>query len=161
MRNGCILDQRYGEAIPVLKTYLCRHPDNAGGHFYLGSSYLLSKSPWMVLARGEIETALALFEQQGGKSPIERFSDVYFELRCHLELAKILLRQMVHLVDSGAPPESLRPLVERAEETLTKARAIAPEAADVAQLEALVTAMRDAVGGAETAEKDRVLVPID
>ncbi|MCP4641238.1 MAG: hypothetical protein GY851_12425 [bacterium] len=132
------LAQRYDEAIPLLRQHLVVHPDDAAGHFYLGSCYMLSSDPWMVLAQGEIETALAIFERTGKKSPIDRFTDTYFELRCHLELAKILFKQVIFLADENGPPRLAAMVVERLEETLERVRKIDPSAPEVAQLEGLI-----------------------
>ena len=135
-------DQRYDEAIPVLKGYLLLHPDDAGAHFYLGSSYLLTSDPWLVPAMGELQTAMALFERSGKKSPIERFSDTYFELRCHLELAKVLLKQLMYLSDYPASPRISAAILERCDAILADARKVDPESPDVRQLDEILTAIR-------------------
>jgi len=135
-------EQRYDEAIVVLKDYLLLYPDDPGAHFYLGSSYLLMNDPWLVLAMGELETALALFEQSGKKSPIERFSDTYFELRCHLELAKVLLKQLMFLNDHPASRSISAAILDRCETILAKAREVDPDSPDVRQLEEILTAIR-------------------
>ncbi len=135
-------NQQYDEAIPVLKEYLLRHPDDAGAHFYLGSSYVLMSDPWLVPAMGELQTALALFERSGRISPIERFSDTYFELRCHLELAKVLLKQLAYLDDYPASPEIAAAILERCDTILAEVRELDPDSPDVRQLDEILTAIR-------------------
>lgn len=95
------LDQRYDEAVVLLKQHLARHPEDAGAHFYLGTCYLSSpKNGWLGIAQGELQTALALFERQGKINPIPRFNDsTYFELICHINLAKVYLRLILNIMD--------------------------------------------------------------
>ncbi|MBN2307725.1 MAG: hypothetical protein JXR94_02070 [Candidatus Hydrogenedentes bacterium] len=136
------LSGQYEEAIDTFRQFLVEHPGHAGAHFYLGSSYMLSSDPWMELAKGEIETALALFERGGKVSSIARFTDKYFELRCYLELAKILFKQILFVSSHGGPPEMGQFLVHRCEGILEDARRVDPDAREVKELEQLLREMR-------------------
>ncbi|MBX7256184.1 MAG: hypothetical protein K1Y02_07460 [Candidatus Hydrogenedentes bacterium] len=136
------LDMRYDEAITLLKQHLIRNPKDAGAHFYLGTCYLNSpKNGWLGIAQGELQTALALFKEQGKVNPIPRFNNAtYFEMICHINLAKVYLRLIVNVldlpqnqlgVDRGSAIEKL---VEGLEEQYAAAREIAPNDPDVKAL---------------------------
>jgi tetratricopeptide (TPR) repeat protein len=148
---------RYDEAVPLLKEYLLRHPDDAGAHFYLGSSYLLQDDPWLTLAEGEIETALALFERSGKVSPIPRFSDTYFELRCYLELAKVYFKLILFLGDNRGSPQWIAMITERCDEILASARQVDPDAPEVKQLEELIGGVRRSIR--RRPERPRLTIP--
>jgi tetratricopeptide (TPR) repeat protein len=127
-----VLEQQWDEAKTVLRQVLVAEPRHAGAHYYLGRCYFASQEQfWFAIAEGEIRTALRLFKEDGGASPIERFSDTYFELICHLDLVKITLRQILFLMDSGMPGEGVLKLVELAEADVEAARAIDPESPDL------------------------------
>lgn len=135
---------KYDEAVPLLKAYLLEHPRDAAAHFYLGRAYLLSDDPWLLAAQGEIKMALACFKANGKVSPILEFSDEYFELRCHLELAKVLIRQIMVLDEMGANPALRAPLLDRCREIADTARDLSPDAREVKQLDQLIEALRRA-----------------
>lgn len=135
-------DGQFQNAIPVLKSYLLTDPDHSGAHLYLGSCYCLG-GQWMTFARGEIETALTLYERDGKKSTIERFPDEYFELRCYLELAKITMIQAdVALQNPGVVPGGPQKYLRELERIIAKAKEIAPDSADVKNLEELTRGYR-------------------
>lgn len=145
------LEGDYDAAIAVLKEYLIEHPEDAGAHFYLGSCYRLWRKGWFpLLAQGEIETAQALYERSGGKSPIPRFPDTYFALRCQTELANVFLRHLAVVERLQADPGLTALLVRRIEMALEEARRIDPAAPEVAQLQDIVSGLREAVAGAFT-----------
>ncbi len=137
------LEAQYDEAILKFKAHLLERPNDAGAHLYLGESYLLKKSPSLVIAQGEIETALDLFNRNGGKNPIKRFGSAkYFELRCHLSLAKIRLRQILLLVELGQVWR-IPPLIERCRDELDAASALAPDSPDVGNLRKVLDQVRE------------------
>lgn len=137
---------KYDEAIPLLKQRLLQNPEDAGAHFYLGTCYLFSTdNRWLGIARGELETALALFERQGKVCPIPRFdSSVYFEMICHINIAKIYLSL---IADIESKPESLRfrqnqellrTLLAECIKQYYKAERVAPGNPDVVALKGLI-----------------------
>jgi len=135
------LDRNYEEAIPLLKRHLLKHPNDVAGHFYLGSCYVLASEGFhLTLARGELETALALYQRSGATaSPVPRFSSAeYFELRCHLEIGKVLIRQVLHMLENRWPHAMVQETVRTCDETLAEARRIDPDSADVKELEAII-----------------------
>lgn len=138
-----MLEARWNEAMPVLRQYLRENPGDPGAHFYLGRAYLLSGLPLLLHAEGELKTARHLFEGQGGESPIERFSDTYFELICHLELAKVYMRIIVQLIDQPYNDHFTRTALERIERELEAARRIDPDSPDVEMLADFVDEVRE------------------
>lgn len=140
-----MLETRWEEAIPVLRAHLLHNPRDPGAHFYLGRAYLLLAPPLLVHAEGELKTALYLFHEQGGESPIQRFDDTYFELACHLELSKVHLAIVQMVMNAGGRRELLARALERCEEHLTAAQRIDPESPDVEQLEAILTDLRETI----------------
>ena len=140
-----VLEGRWEEAIPVLRARLLEQPHDPGAHFYLGRAYMFLPDPMLFHAEGEFETALRLFHEQGGESPIERFSDEYFELACHLELSKVYLSLILMLLDTSGPVEVAERALERCEDNLEAARRIDPDSADVAALESHLEELRGIV----------------
>jgi hypothetical protein len=149
------LNQQYDEAIPVLKSVLLQEPRHAGAHFYLGTCYMNSPdNRWLMVALGEIQTGLAIFKATGGKSPIARFSDTYFELISHVNIAKVYLRQFIYVLDNGAPPglsagTVLDGLMDKCREQAEAARAVDPEAAEVAALDEQILSLERALRAAQ------------
>lgn len=139
------LEGRFEEAVPVLKSYLLKHPDDSGAHFYLGRAYLSMPSPWLMIAQGELDTALLFFNQNAKKSTIERFSDVYFEQICYLESAKVNLQQILILQQIGAPVQEIEPYLNRVAELNDNARALDPALPDVGVLDTHIQMMREMV----------------
>ncbi|GMV99521.1 MAG: hypothetical protein AMXMBFR84_06600 [Candidatus Hydrogenedentota bacterium] len=148
------LETRFDEAIPILKQLLLEQPHHAGGHYYLGWCYLSSSdNRWLMVAQGELETALAIYKRTGGPSPIPRFSSQYFELICHIDIAKVHLRQLLFILDNGAP-SGLNPftlieaLVQKCKEQAEAARKVDPESKDVTDLEAQIESVSNALRAA-------------
>ena len=128
-------EARWNEARVVLKKFLLHRPNHAGAHFYLGRAYLFSDDFRPAIAEGELQTALELFIQGGRISPIERFGHDYFELICNVESAKVFLLHTEYLLLQGAPPEAVKPLLERAAHYAHEADAVMPGTKDVKLLE--------------------------
>ena len=138
-----ILEQRFEEAIPVLKAFLVAYPRHSGAHYYLGRCYFASpRNFWFAIAEGEIQTALKLFERDGKKSTIARFSDTYFEFICHLDIAKIRLRQAMFLAENTGEFHAARLLLEQAAHAIDHARQIAPDSPDIPNMQQLVDQFR-------------------
>ena len=136
------LDAKWDEAQVVLKRLLRENPLDAGGHFYLGRCYMLSRQDFRpLMAIGEFQTALRLFKQNGGASPIERFSDDYFEFICDLESTKVRLFEIERLREYGFELARLQYLVEEGKEFFLRARKIMPDDEDVIAIGALLDAL--------------------
>ena len=129
-----IREAEWMEARNVLKEFLLYNPDHAGAHFYLGRAYLWSEDFRPAIAAGEMQTALQRFIENGRSSPIERFGPKYFEMICHVELAKVYLLQMDLFQSMGASPRVLQGLYERAVDSAQRASVIMPGAKDVTDL---------------------------
>ncbi len=138
---------RWEDAIPPLNRHLLEYPDdahrNAAAHFYLGQCYLLGEKPFLVVAEGEYKTALRCYHEGGATSPIPEFSDQYFELRCHLELAKVYLKLYQSAEAYGASAAVFEGLLDRLRETAREARKVDPESGDVLSLEDIIESLEE------------------
>ncbi len=137
------LDRRYDDAIPVLKSLLMKFPMNAGAHYYLGRCYMSSEDFRPLIAKGEFETALRLFEAgDKASSPIGRFSAQYFEMICHIDSAKVTLLEIDALMSNGAKFYHLEPSLDECEIYTARAEEVFPGAPEVVQLRQIVEAVR-------------------
>jgi len=135
-------EEQWGAAVPLLRRHLLErdadvHADVAA-HFYLGRCYLNRTPFYPGAAEGELHTALRLFLENGKHSPIEEYSDDYFELRCHLELAKVYLRLLMYAARVGASPASMHGIFRQAQGSADDARRLAPDSDEVHELQDLL-----------------------
>jgi tetratricopeptide (TPR) repeat protein len=131
-----VLEQRFSEAIPLLRGVLRWRPHDAAAHYYLGRAYYNAPDNfWFGIAKGEIKTALALFLKDGRESPIERFSDEYFELNCHLDIARIHSLQAVAILQAGAPAALALQYLDQAEDALEAAEEVVPGAQEIQHIQ--------------------------
>lgn len=133
-----VLDQKWVEAREMLKQYLVNHPDDAGAHFYLGRCYMLGEPLWPVVAEGEFQTALQLFNRNGKVSPLERYSSQVFEWFCYKEMATTLLLQIDHLVEGGVMPFQFAPLIEQARYYYERAVELQDDPEGLAEMDAIL-----------------------
>ncbi len=141
--EALLLDARWDEAIPLLREHLLRNPQDPGAHFYLGRAYMFGSSGLLGHALGEFQTALYYFHRDGGESPIERFSDTYFELACHVESAKVYLQIALVFLEMPEPPSQLLHALAECHRVLERAREVDPEAPEVQELELHLTTLRE------------------
>ncbi len=139
--KALIEQSRWDDAIDPLKGQLLHAPDDVAAHFYLGRCYLNGSVFYAGAAAGEFETALRLFIEQGRHSPIAEYNDQYFELRCHLELAKVFLRTYLEYVDRGAPRSVLQKPMRRLKKAAEAAEQIAPDSQDVRDLKSVIASL--------------------
>ncbi len=92
-------------------------------------------------AAGEFQTALRLFIEQGKHSPIPEYNDQYFELRCHLELAKVMLRTYIDCADRGAPKYVLQKPLRQLRLAAEAAEKIDPQSKDVQDLKSVIASL--------------------
>jgi len=127
-----IRNQEYDRAVPLVKEFLCHYPDHSGAHYYLGRCYRDStESYWLELSLGEINTALHFFYRDGKRSTIKRFKDEYFEMICHVDVAKIRLKQAMYLVENNGDPRVIGGILDEADSALERARRAKPGAAEI------------------------------
>jgi len=132
---------RWDEAAEAAKQQLLARPADVAAHFILGRCYLNGPNFYPGAAEGEFKIALDLFNQNGQKSPIGEYNDMYFELRCHLELAKVHLRRYYQLAGHGAPKRLLNKPRRELQKEAKAAAEIAPGSEDVQELKAIVEAL--------------------
>lgn len=141
------LNQQWVLARDILKTHLVANPYDAGAHYYLARCYLASSFFRPAIAEGELRTALKLFLENDRESTIERFDPDYFELICHVDLAKVQLRQIDFASAYGASYDHLEGLFERCTVHLEAARAINPDAAEIDFIEAHIQRLKNKLLG--------------
>lgn len=140
-----VLDAEWYKAHNLLREFLKANPNHPGAHFYLGRSYLFLEDDFRPrIAEGELQTALALYNENGGEFYIERFtSPNYFPMMCNIESAKVSMREHALLINFDMPPEFLADTVVRARYYTEEARKISPHSADVAVFDRIVTQMEE------------------
>lgn len=129
---------QWNEAAEAAKQLLLARPNDAAAHFILGRCYLNGPQFYPAAAAGELNIALELFNQNGRNSPIDEYDDKYFELRCHLELAKVYLRRYYELAGHGAPEWMLKEPRREMKRQAEAAEKIAPDSEDVHELKAII-----------------------
>jgi len=138
-------EQKWDDAIPLLKRHLLAHPaapdGNVAAHFLLGQCYMFGGRLFTGPAEGELRLALRYFLENGKTSPFAEFSNEYFELRLHLEIAKVHLKRLQAAMATGAPPAVLREILARCKRAADEARQIQPDSNDVKQLDSLLDAL--------------------
>jgi tetratricopeptide (TPR) repeat protein len=132
---------QWDAAADPLKRQLIEQPDDVAAHFYLGRCYLNGSMFYPGAAAGEFETALRLFTEKGRHSPIAEYDDKYFELRCHLEMAKVYLRTYLELADRGAPRSILQQPMRNLKAAEEAAEKIDPDSKDVRDLKSMIGAL--------------------
>lgn len=140
------LDGRFEDAKRLFKAYLIYRPEDAGAHYYLGRTYMLSEDFRPVMAEGEYQTALRLFVKGERISPIERFAPEYFEMICYVDSAKVLYLQSGMLATAGAPPRILRGPLQQAADYLREAETVLPEAREIEQVRGGIRALAERAG---------------
>ncbi|HUW61568.1 MAG TPA: hypothetical protein VMZ06_11220 [Candidatus Bathyarchaeia archaeon] len=139
--RALIEESQWDQAVDLLKRQLIEQPDDVAAHFYLGRCYLNGSMFYPGAAAGEFETALRLFAETGRHSPISEYNDQYFELRCHLELAKVYLRTYIELADRGAPRSILQRPMRDLKKAAEAAGKIAPDSQDVRDLKSMIESL--------------------
>lgn len=134
---------QWAEADRYARQYILRHPHDPAGHFYLGFRYLHSERPWFGVALGQYRMALRLFEESGRANPIPRFPDAEtFESLCHLEISKVYQKQLLFLLDAGAPRDVFGPLLDNWQSAVDTVREINPDSEDVREYDRLIQDFR-------------------
>lgn len=140
-----MLDAKWREAHTMLRVFLKDNPDHPGAHFYLGRSYLYLEEDFRpTIAEGELQTALALYYENGKHSYIDRFGNKhYFEMICNIASAKVSLKEYAFLVKYDVPDEKLRSVVKKARHYVTEAQKIGPKSNDVITYDQYVTELEE------------------
>ena len=135
--------QKWDDAVPLLKGRLLDQPRDVAAHFYLGRCYFLGRMVYPGAAEGEFRMALALFAENGKRSPIKEFSNAYFELRCYLELAKVYLRTLQGAMAMGASGSTMHGIMGKLRDTVARAKRLAPDSEDVKHLERILESITE------------------
>jgi tetratricopeptide (TPR) repeat protein len=132
---------RWEEAQPLVKAYLIQHPEDPSGHFLLGRTYLHQQPPYLTMAEGEFETALALFRKRGDCGGLaEALPGAEFESAVHREIARAQLRWAYEAMRVGIPFSRIRPRLEKALDNVQQGRALTPDSEPLAEMEQLLRA---------------------
>jgi len=133
-----VLDQKWEQAIPLLKKHLLASPEDAAAHYYLGACYLNLSDPVLAAAEGEFEVALTLFRRNGMESRIERVTPKDFELRCYLGLANVYIRSLGVAMGLNANMSIVNQMVRNLGAAVSNAESIAPDDPRVKRLQVLL-----------------------
>lgn len=100
-------ENRWMEATPLIKRYLCDHPKDPVGHLLFGQSLLHRAEVQLVPARGEFETALHYFEESESTGVIDgTMKRDEFLGTAYREIALAYLRLVRESEQIGAPPQA-------------------------------------------------------
>ena len=130
-----IQEQKWDEAIPLLKHHLLVRPGDAAAHFYLGACYVGLRDPVLAVAEGELKIALTLFRQSGATGPVADMTAKDFELRCYLEIANVYILSIEAAARANANPATLDLIVRNLDAAVADAAGVAPEDPRVKRLE--------------------------
>jgi hypothetical protein len=135
-----MLEAQWRKAHTLLRIFLKENPDHPGAHFYLGRSYLYLEDDFRpLIAEGELQTALALYNENGEKSYIDRFnSPNYFPMICNIESAKVSLKEYAFLVNLNAPQRLVQLNVRKARHYVEEAKKISADSKDVQDYDAYI-----------------------
>lgn len=136
-----VLEKDYAAAIPLVKQHLIETPFDPAGHFYLGRCYMEDEDTfWPRIAEGEFQTAFRLHKQSGAvRSPIARFKDPdYFPMMCQVNSGKVLVLQVVYLLEHGVGLDRIQDLVLQAKHYVNLANEIRPDADEIREVDSLI-----------------------
>lgn len=126
---------RPAAALPLVREYLCRHPDDASAHYLLGACYRAVNPPELTLADGELETALACFQRTGRRGALKRFdSDRDFELFAHRGRALVGFAWLREAMDRGVRSEYLVKLARECLEHVEAGLRLDPEHVELKEM---------------------------
>ena len=140
-----ILEAKWREAHFLLRIFLKENPSHPGAHFYLGRSYLFLADDFRpTIAEGELQTALALYRENGNNSFIDRFdSPNYFEIICNMESTKVAMKEYAFLLEFNAHPTIMQDSLQRARFYVEEARKVAPNNKDVLDYDSYVRSLEE------------------
>jgi hypothetical protein len=130
------LKHEWDAAQPLIREYLLGHPEDAGAHWLWGCAHLHRKQPWMSIADGEFETALALLRKSGDPGAIRhvvsagRFEGMIYEKKAliHMRLAHEILAHTM-------PEHMVRPHLQKALVLVRKGRNADPASRKLREME--------------------------
>ena len=139
-------DRQLGAAIPLIKEYLQYYPNSVAAHYMFGKCYLHRADANTTLAKGEIETALALLDR--GNSP-EFLTEIYPEnkLRAmmHQDAALALMRAIYDASGEGLPEIISLPMIDMALEHVKEGLAEDPESSFLKEMEGTLKSLQHPV----------------
>ena len=113
--------RRVNEAIPLIKKYLQTHPDDAVAHYIYGKCWLHRTDAFTTLAKGEFETALALFERNKDLGIFrDKMTPNFFRASLHRDTALALLRAVYEAEGVGVMPPMMMKVLNLAAEHVRK-----------------------------------------
>jgi len=127
---------RWQEAVPLLKSWLIANPESVAGHFFYGQAYLHVRHPRFALAIGQIRLARSLAEAQGGIGDLSPFMDEHsFHVSFHEKLALAHLRMAYEGINARFPDHMVRRQLELSLEEVVAGLKLDPQRAFLQELE--------------------------
>jgi len=124
--------ERWGEAIPLLKERLREDAGDAVAHYLYGTAYAHGDEFYPGLVEGELRMALALVESGAGTGDE---TPAQFKLNCYLELCDLHLGMLRLMTAIRANAAVQRAAYQRFATVVEQARAIDPQNARLAPFE--------------------------
>jgi len=129
--ESLLAEGKIEDAQDAFKEYLRQRPLDEDAHYLLGRTYILALDARPILAEGEYQTALRLFEKRLARGEPTVYSEQRFRLMCALESAKAMYVRAGTLDSYKIPREYVMDALLRSDAHLKAAEAIDPDDADV------------------------------
>lgn len=129
-------ENRWAEAVPLLKGWLQAYPESVGGHFLYGQAYLHVPEPRFSVAIGEFRLAKALADRDesiGDLASLMTAED--FEVAFHEKLALAHLRMAYEGIRMEFPDRLIRQQLELSLEETQAGLELAPTRGFLLELE--------------------------
>lgn len=138
---------QYDAAFPMVREYLLRHPESAMGHYLLGKCYMARQQSELTLAKGEFDTARALFDQREDLEGLDaRMTPDQFRAALHCDTALALLRTVYEAERQGIPMNRARPILRNALDHARQGLAYHPESSFLEELTAALSKLLAELG---------------
>ena len=158
-------EERWAEAMPIVKQYVQTHPGGADGHYLLGMAHLYAEKMNVAtgIAIGELQLALALHEKSGERGVLaESMTPKEFAVAVHRETAHAHIWWIQSAREAGLPVRFVVPRLHAALESVERALAIDPESERLRQIEERIHFYLDQYnGGKRPREDSRAAGPAD
>jgi hypothetical protein len=135
--------RRVDAALPLAKDYLAARPEDAAAHYVLGKCYLHRQDANTTLAKGEFETALHYFEENGDLGVLApEMTAVLFQSAIHRDIALALMRVLYEGDGQRFPGPVLYPVLDLALQHVSKGLGFDPSSAFLLDMQRSLESLR-------------------